>query len=146
VVVEVGEQEQWRSCGLGQDEADAPVRVSGERPIGRSVASIPVPRPNGYTIDLDRSPGLHLRAPAQKPRGCRVQLDDIAGRKGGLRQVREEQFVDHAFACDPHWALFLSSGMRGHDHAIERSERSHRDRGAIIEAALHLTDRGRCWD
>jgi hypothetical protein len=67
VVEEVGEQEQTRSCGLGQDEAGAPVRVSGSRPIGRSVASIPVPRPNGYTIDLDRSPGLHLRVQAQKP-------------------------------------------------------------------------------
>jgi hypothetical protein len=64
-----------------------------------------------------------------------IQLDDIAGRKGGLRQVREEQFVDHAFSCDTHWALLFACRMGGHDHAAGRPLRAHRGLRTIVEAA-----------
>jgi hypothetical protein len=68
-----------------------------------------------------------------------VQLDHIAGREGVLWQVREEQFLDNARACDPNGTLLLPCGMRGHDHAAGHPLRSHWHLGAIVEAALHLT-------
>src|ERR1700686_2079537 len=67
-----------------------------------------------------------------------IQLGANAGRKGGLRQVREEQFVDHTFACDTHWALLFAYRMGGHYHAVGRSLGAHRDLGTIVEAANHL--------
>lgn len=73
------------------------------------------------------------------------QLDHIAGSEGMVREVREEPFVDNPCACDPDRTLLFSCGMRGHNHAAERSLGSHRDLGAVVEGARHLTDRGRCW-
>jgi hypothetical protein len=61
-------QEQTRSFGPDQGEADGPVRVSGSRPTGTPVASTLGPRPSDCTIGRDRSPGLHLKAPTQRPR------------------------------------------------------------------------------
>jgi hypothetical protein len=75
-----------------------------------------------------------------------VHLDHIAGGKGVLREIREEQFVDHAFSGDADRALLLPGRMRRHDHAAGDALRSHRDLGAIVEAAHQLTDRGRCWN
>ena len=74
-----------------------------------------------------------------------VQLDHIAGGEGVLGQIRKEQFVDHPCACHPNGTLLLSGRMRGHDHAVGHSLGSYRNLGAIVEAARHLTDRGRCW-
>ena len=70
-----------------------------------------------------------------------IQLDDITGGEGVLWQVRKEEFVDHPCACDAHGALLVACGMRGHDHAAGHTIRSHRDLGAIVEAAHHLTFR-----
>ena len=66
------------------------------------------------------------------------QLDDIAGREGVLRQVREEEFVGHPGACHPNGTLLFACRMRSHDHAAGRSLRSDWDLGAIVEAANHL--------
>ncbi len=67
-----------------------------------------------------------------------VQFDDIAGGECLLRQVREEQFVDHPCACDPNRTLLFPCRMGGDDHAARRSFGSYRDLGAIVEAADHL--------
>jgi hypothetical protein len=67
-----------------------------------------------------------------------IQLNHITGGKRLLRQGRPEQFVDHAFSCDPNGTLLFSGRMRRHDHARERSLKPHRDWGTIVEAAHHL--------
>lgn len=38
------------------------------------------------------------------------QLDDIAGREGVLRQVREEEFVDDARTCDTYRTFLFPAG------------------------------------
>ncbi len=67
-----------------------------------------------------------------------VQFDDIAGGEGVLRQVREEQFVDHPCPRDAHWTLLFACGMGSHDHAAGCLIRSHRDLWAIVETARCL--------
>ena len=67
-----------------------------------------------------------------------VHLDHIAGRKAVLRQVGEKQFVDHPSTGDADWARLGAGGMCGHDHAVGSSFRSHRNLGAIVEAANQL--------
>ncbi|WP_242527282.1 hypothetical protein [Ktedonosporobacter rubrisoli] len=66
-----------------------------------------------------------------------IQLHHIAGGEGGLRQIREEQFVDHTCSCDAHGTLLLPCGMGGYDHATGHAIRSDRDRGTIVEATHH---------
>lgn len=68
-----------------------------------------------------------------------VHLDHIAGREGVLRQVREEQFVDHPCTCNSNGTLLFACGMRCHDHAAGHTIRSHWDLWAVIETACHLT-------
>jgi hypothetical protein len=50
-----------------------------------------------------------------------IQFDDIRGGEGLLRQLREEEFVDDAFACDAHRTLLVPSGMGGHHHAAREA-------------------------
>src|SRR5215467_9943182 len=48
-----------------------------------------------------------------------IQFDDIGSGESLVRQIREEEFVDHAVACDAHGTLLLASRVRGHDQAAE---------------------------
>jgi hypothetical protein len=45
-----------------------------------------------------------------KSAAMQVQLNDIAGGKRLLGQVREEQFIDHSFSCDPYGTLLFPAG------------------------------------
>ena len=67
-----------------------------------------------------------------------VQLNHITGSEGVLWQIREKQFVDHAFSCDAHRAFLFARRMRCDDHAEGCLIRFYRDRGTIVEAAHHL--------
>jgi hypothetical protein len=78
---------------------------------------------------------VFIREDRLKSSTMQVQFDDIAGGEPLLRQVREEEFVDHSCACHPNGALLLSGRMRGHNHAAGDAIGSHRDLRAIIEAA-----------
>ena len=68
VVMQVEELAQTRSSSRDRDEADGLTPSGGSTPIGKPVASTPVPRPNDYTIGQDQSPDLHLKAEVQRPR------------------------------------------------------------------------------
>ena len=67
-VTEGGAPAQIRWCAPGQDEADAPVPGAGSRPIVRSPASTPVPRPSESTSDPGLARYPRLKAEAQRRR------------------------------------------------------------------------------
>ena len=70
-----------------------------------------------------------------------VQFDDVRSGERLLRQIREEQFVDHARTRDTNRTLLLASWMGCHDHATGHALGSHRDLWAVVEAAHDLAFR-----
>jgi len=46
-----------------------------------------------------------------------IEFDDIRGGECLLRERGEEEFVDHARACDANRALLETLGVGGHHHA-----------------------------
>lgn len=67
-----------------------------------------------------------------------IHLNDIASCESVLREVGEEEFVDHPCAGHPHGTLLLPDGMRRHDHAAGHSLGSHRDLGVIVQTAHNV--------
>jgi hypothetical protein len=68
-----------------------------------------------------------------------IQLDDIAGGKRLLWQIREEEFIDDTRTRDANWTLLVANWMGRYHHAARRALRSHRYLRTIVEAAHHLT-------
>jgi hypothetical protein len=64
---QAGWQEQTRSCGPDQDEADVPTPGAGSISIAPPLASTPDPRSSENTSDPGRSPDLHQPVQAQRP-------------------------------------------------------------------------------
>ncbi len=73
-----------------------------------------------------------------KSAAMQIQLNDIAGGKRLLGQVREEPFVDHSFSCNPYGTLLRPFGMRRHHHPAGHPLRSHWDFRAIVQTAYHV--------
>src|SRR5690242_11507781 len=68
---------------------------------------------------------VFIREDRFKSATVQIQFDHIAGGEGVLREVCEEQFVDHPCACHPNRTLFLPCGMCGHNHPTGRATGSH---------------------
>ena len=109
-----------------------------------------VPDPLGHALPGFLSPGrmtapsvgidllIFIRERRLKGTAMQVQLNHIAGSEDVLREVGEEEFVDHTCTCDAYRALLFPSRMRRHDHTAQHILRSHRDLRAIVETANHL--------
>jgi hypothetical protein len=112
-----------------------------------------VPHPLGDQLPALLSPGrvaapaiginflIFIRERRLKGTTMQVQLDDIGGSEGVLRQIREEEFVDDARTRDANRALLFTSWMGCHDHTARHALGSHRHLRAVVEAADHLTFR-----
>jgi hypothetical protein len=67
-----------------------------------------------------------------------IPFDDIGSSKPLLRQIGEEEFVDHSRTRDANGALLFASWMSGHHHPARHTERSHWHFWTVVEAAHHL--------
>ncbi len=70
-----------------------------------------------------------------------IPFDDIGSSKPLLRQIGEEEFVDHSRTRDANGALLFASWMSGHHHPARHTERSHWHFWTVVEAAHHLAFR-----
>jgi hypothetical protein len=61
-----------------------------------------------------------------KGAAMQVQFDDIGSGECLLGQVREKEFVDHAFPRHANVALLLALGMGCHDHTAHHALGPHR--------------------
>jgi hypothetical protein len=68
-----------------------------------------------------------------------IQLNNGGSGERVLWEMGEEEFVDDSRPRDAHRALLFPSRMRGYHHTAGYAIGSHRDLGAIVEAAPHLT-------
>jgi hypothetical protein len=68
-----------------------------------------------------------------------VEFDHISSSEGLLRQVREEEFIDDAWARDAHATLLVAGWVGCHYHATPYTRRSHWHVWAVGETAPCLT-------
>lgn len=92
-----------------------------------------VPYPLSYALPGFLSPGrvaapsiginflVFIRERRLKGATMQVQLDDIGGGEGVLRQIREEEFVDDARTRDANRALLFTSRMGCHNHTARHT-------------------------
>ena len=64
-----------------------------------------------------------------------IQFDHIGSGECLLREVCQEQFVDHTPTRDPNRALLFGGGTGRHDHATQHALGSNRHLGAVVETA-----------
>src|SRR5579883_650021 len=117
---------------MSQFQAEIPYPLGDQLPALLSPGRMTTP---SIRIDLLIFIGEHRL----KSAAMQIQFNNIAGGKRVLRQVREEQFVDHSFSCDATGTLLFACRMRGHDDAIELAIGPDRDLWTVVEAAHHLT-------
>lgn len=119
---------------MSQFQAEVPHPLGDQLPALLSPGRVTTP-----TIRVDFL--VFISQSRLKGTTMQIQLNDVSGGEGALREIGEEQFVDDARTCDANRALLFARRMRCHDHATPYAIGTHRNLWAVVETANHLAFR-----
>ena len=145
--VGMGEQVQTRLCGLSQDGGDAPIQVSGSRPIGDQLPA----------LLSDITEWLHYRSGSiswssfesigSKAPRCRYDSTTSRVVNACWGRFVKKSFVDHSCACDPNGTLpccklvqgllVSTDGFAAYPRSIVRAFREIAFSNRLFSLSLH---------